>query len=553
MTARTRPTPGNRPAWWDDGNDRAMLICRISDRKQKDGVSLDAQQRAGGAYAAHADIRLAEVRSFQESAKRSELRVTFHAAIEQARRANIKHLIFPFFDRMARNFTDWEMLEEMIRDGSIVLHVVASGLVLHKDSPDSDFFATDINIAQAKQENRTRTTKTIDGMEERCERGWYPSRPPQFYEHRPVLDEAGRPLKRGSTIEGPSEAGRRLVRREMELHLQGFSLDRIRERCLSEGLVPAKMVRSYTKSIIDRHLKSEFYAALPAPRQDPERPGEVFKSQFTWRGTTYAAKHEPIFSYVEWEQLRASFGQKSTYRKLKHDGLFAQGPLSLTCATEGCGCKITYAPKSKKKGVTYRYYRCADGKRVHVGREEKQINVREEEILDQLGTALDAIALTPDVVQAIVNGLNETHRTAMQAKQRAAEGYRATAKELEAREDRLFDRFDANEIDRATYDRQLARLRAEKAETFEKLRQADETEDSKYLVTAERVLELAKSAKSLWETRSAQERRDLLERLVCNPRLEGRTVRYDLKKPFSVLAQMHGEGGWRPQRDSNPC
>ena len=43
--------------------------------------------------------------------------------------------------------------------------------------------------------------------------------------------------ERGSTVAGPPE-GRRLVRREMELHLKGYSLDRIRETCLGEQLVP---------------------------------------------------------------------------------------------------------------------------------------------------------------------------------------------------------------------------------------------------------------------------------------------------------------------------
>ena len=79
-------------------------------------------------------------------------------------------------------------------------------------------------------------------------------------------------------------------------------------------------------------------------------------------------------------------------------------------------------------------------------------------------------------------------------------------------------------------------------------RQIDRAEDEKYLVTAERVLELAKNAKSLWEARSPSERRDFLERLVCNPRLEGRTVRYDVRKPFDVILKMAGSEGWRPQR-----
>ncbi len=185
---------------------------------------------------------------------------------------------------------------------------------------------------------------------------------------------------------------------------------------------------------------------------------------------------------------------------------------------------------------------------MHRDRDEAQVYVKEDNILDQLGGVLDGFTLTAEVVEAIVRGLNETHRKAMTAKERAAEGFRAEAKELEAKEDRLFDRFDANEIDRTTYDRQLLRLRDQKAETFEQLRQIDRAEDEKYLVTAERVLELAKNAKSLWEARSPSERRDFLERLVCNPRLEGRTVRYDVRKPFDVILKMAGSEGWRPQR-----
>ena len=46
-----------KPAWWDDTNDRAMLICRISDRKQMDGVSLDAQKHNLTEYAERAGIQ----------------------------------------------------------------------------------------------------------------------------------------------------------------------------------------------------------------------------------------------------------------------------------------------------------------------------------------------------------------------------------------------------------------------------------------------------------------------------------------------------------------
>ncbi len=536
----------SKPPWWDAKNRRAMLICRISDKKQKDGVSLDAQETAATEYARDVGLEVVAARPFQESAKKSALRAEFHAAIAEARKQNIKHLVFSFWDRITRNFTDAELLEEMIRDDEITLHIASGRTVLHAQSDDSEFFMFDINVAQAKQDNRLRRRKTIDGMEQRCRNGWYPSKPPWFYWQQAVLDEDGRPKRRGSTVMGPTPEGRRLVRREMELHLRGFSLTRIRETCLEEGLVPTRLIPRYHCSIIDAHLKNAFYAAIPNPH-------DGFKSQFVWRGTWYEAKHEPIFTAEERERLRASFGERTLYRKLRHDGLFAQGPLSLTCAEPACCCKITYAPKSKPNGVVYPYYRCADGRRVHRGRGESQVNVHEQRILAQLVSAADAIQITTEFAEAVARALNETHRAATVAKAKSAEVYRAEIRSLEEKEDRLFDRFDSGEIDRDTYDRQLARLRSDKQDRFEKLRDADGEIDASYLETAESVLELAKSARSLLEARSAPEQRDFLERLVCNPRLDGTTVRFDFRKPFDVLAKMRGDDGWRPQRDSNPC
>ena len=180
------------------------------------------------------------------------------------------------------------------------------------------------------------------------------------------------------------------------------------------------------------------------------------------------------------------------------------------------------------------------------------MNVLEATLLDQLASAASAVEITSALADAVARRLNETHQAAMAAKRRSADAYRAELKELEQKENRLFDRFDSGEIDRATYDKQLARVREERSLCFEKLRQADAQEDDRYLDTARIVLELARDARSLLEQRTPEEKRDFLARLVCNPRLDGRSVRFDLRKPFEVLTKMRSANDWRPQRDSNP-
>lgn len=543
MSARRPTAMEPRPAWWDGLNDRAMLICRISDRKQKDGVSLETQEHHGRLYIERVDLKFAALEPFQETAKRSKMRAQFHAALEKALREKIRHLVFYVWDRISRNSTDAEILEDLIREGRIVLHVATAGTVLHANSDDSEFFMLDINIAQAKQENRARRRKTIDGMEQRCRNGWYPSRTPTFYWQQPVVDEDGRLKRRGAIVAGPTEEGRALLKRQAQLRIRGASLELIRQTCVEEGLVPPRLLPSYRISLVERMLKNSFYAAL-------QQPHDGFISQFEWRGKWYEGKHEPVYTAHEWELLQASFGLKAAFRKRKHEGLFSGGPLRLTCADPACGCVITYAPKTKPSGV-YPYYRCTDGKHAHADRGEKQINIHEDDLLGQFGRAVDMISITEDLAAVIAKALGETHRKAQRAKVQAAAEYRAQLAAIDARDDRLYDRLDRGEVDSETFKRQRERLRQERDALFEKLRDADRLADDAYLVTAERVLELAKLAKDLWNERSREERRDLLAKLLCNPVLDGRTVRFDLRKPFDVLAKMRGSTGWRPQRELN--
>ena len=170
-------------------------------------------------------------------------------------------------------------------------------------------------------------------------------------------------------------------------------------------------------------------------------------------------------------------------------------------------------------------------RRVHRDRGEAQINVAEDEVLEQFGGPVDQITLTPELADQVARALNEGQRDAGAERARAAEIHRNEVAALQQKEDRLFDRYDAGEVDRETYDRQLARVRADKAESVERLHRAESAAGSTYLVTGARVLEMAKQAKSLWIGRSPEEKRDFVSQLVCNPRLEGRKVRYDLRNP----------------------
>ncbi len=69
--------------------------------------------------------------------------------------------------------------------------------------------------------------------------------------------------------------------------------------------------------------------------------------------------------------------------------------------------------------------------------------------------------------------------------------------------------------------------------------------------TAQSILELATNAKSLWLSKNPQERMLDLNDVLSNPRLDGKTVRYEMRKPFAVLAKMAKSEDWWALLDLN--
>ena len=138
--------------------------------------------------------------------------------------------MFYMNDREARNLTDNEKNEQLVRDGKIVIHYVNENKVLEEDSPVSDFFMRDIFAVQNKNFSRVLSVKVNDVMRRKAEDGWFPgNRPTLGYMHQRLRDASGREMKRG-TIIVPDSDKRKVcqVQREFELRANGYTLEQIR-------------------------------------------------------------------------------------------------------------------------------------------------------------------------------------------------------------------------------------------------------------------------------------------------------------------------------------
>jgi len=516
---------------WMGVDHRGLAIVRVSSKRQEGNISHDLQENEIRLYCERSGITLVEIVKIVESAKDSDDRKKYSQAVALALAQGIRHLLFYMNDRESRNLTDNERGEKLVKADLLVIHYVRESKVLWRESPDSDFFIRDVQAAANKQFIRNLSAKVNDAMRQKAENGWYPSNsPPLGYSIHRLKDENGKEIKRGGIIgRDPDPKRVSQVLREFELRALGMSYRQIRDQIIAEGFIPLEKAPSYNKATIEHRIHNPFY-----------------EGRFVWQGKEYRGRHELIIPRGLLERARQARRMHARTRTDLSHGVLAGGWLK--CAISDCA--ISYDPKLKRyklsgRSTVFHYYHCTNGRRMHA----RQVNVPEESIWEQLDRAVDAISLPPELAREVAAVLNETHERASVKSVRKISELRALLKSFETREDRLYDDFVAGTIDQQGYERQRSRIRSERVRVMNEIEANQASISGRFRETTSSILELSKNAKSLYLSRNSLEKRNFLDLILSNPRLEETTIRYDLRKPFSVLAEIRENQKWRARLD----
>jgi DNA invertase Pin-like site-specific DNA recombinase len=516
----------NGPEWLGD-NANAIAILRVSSHRQRDGVSHETQEKEIRDYCVFNGLNLVRVERLIESAWDSDERKKFDAAMNGAFQDRIRHVLFYMYDRESRNLTHAERNEKLVKADIFVIHYVRDRKVLHRDSSDSDFFIRDVTAATNKHYSRNLSTKINDSMRQKAESGWYPSnRPPLGYTTRRLSDENGQELRHGTAyvVRDPDERKVKWVQMEFELRARGMSYETIRRLVIEAGYLSPKEIRQYRVGTIEYRIKNPFY-----------------EGYFLWKGKRYKGKHELIIPQKTVQLARENAGQRKLLKGPGDHGVFGKG--WMRCAE--CECLITYDPKTKiyrsGKKTTFHYYRCSNGKKFH--KSKVGMFVTEDVLWEQFGQVIDLISLPREAAQKIAQGLNIAHRKVAAAHLKRIDRLKEELESLTAREDRAYEDMLSALLDQDAFKRQRERIRAERARITNELEESKAALSGKTLESVSSIIELATTAKSIYLSRTAREKRDFLELVLSNPRLRGKTIEYDLRKHWGELVKMQGVSG----------
>ena len=194
---------------------------------------------------------------------------------------------------------------------------------------------------------------------------------------------------------------------------------------------------------------------------------------------------------------------------------------------EHCGC---IASPEIKKGK-YVYYSCTNAKG-----NCRRVYVREEVLLDQLTPYFDRIALSEEQIQKITEYLKQIHQTEQLFMKEEQEALRKEMDKVQNRISRMYDDKLDGLIDEKLYQQKLKEFKARQQEIVSKMERHVKADES-FHITANKVMNLAKSARQLFESSEVEEKRQLLNLVFQNLRLEGKKLLLTLREPFSLIMQ----------------
>ena len=489
----------------------ALLYVRVSSKEQeREGFSLDAQEKLGFDYALRKNLKIKKSWKVSESAWKQE-RVAFNQMIEYAKRHDeIEHIIFDVPDRMTRNDFDKMKVYTLIKEHNKTIHFSRTNKVFNKDSGSDDEFMFDIEVAVAKKMSNDISKKASMGMLEKAEQGLFPSYAPIGYKNNLATH----------LIEVNEEEAL-FVKRAFSLMATGsYSLSMLVDELHKEGF-KTRRGRKLHKATLAKLLKNPIYYGA-----------------FTWKGKLYQGSHTPLISKELFDKVQEVFN-RSNYPYKPKKNLFAFTNL-VYCGV--CNCKVIGERKKDK----YNYYHCTFSK----GRHNGSGYIKEEALIEKFGESIKEITIDEKIAGWMKEALRESDKNTLALQENRLKSLRNEYDRVNNRLSRLYDAKFDGDIEESVFKAKESEYKAQMIEIKSAMNSA-KVINLNFYEDGCRILELSKRLYPLYLEANYEEKAKLLRLVASNFSLTDLNLCSTYRKPFDILAK--GSSGllWRGRRDSN--
>ena len=494
---------------------KAIILARVSTEEQMtEGQSIPAQLARAQDYSKRKNLEVIAEYQFDESSIKDK-RAKFEKVIDQIKKSKDKiALIVETVDRLQRSFKESVMLDELRKQDKLELHFIRENLIIHKNSNSSEIQRWDLAVFVAKSFVLQISDNVKRTIEQKIKKGELAGKAPFGYLN---TDDGNN----GRTIVvDPIKAP--YVIKTFELYSTGnHSMDRLAQM-VNEDNITGKMGAKFRIRQIEIILKNPFYYGF-----------------MNFKGQVLPHRYPPLISYELFNKcLRVREGYAKKPSKYSTKPYIFRG--LITCSR--CGCMIT--PEIHKG--RYIYYHCTNYKKTC-----EKIWVNETELLKPIRKILRGIRLPQEKIDKVVRSLKTTEEAKNEFQDNQLKILRDEFDTIEKRISVMYnDRLDGR-ISAEMYDQKLKEFKDRQYDITFKTKQFENASNA-YYITANTVLSLAQRAEEIFESSEPEEKRQFLNFLFQNLKLDGKKLQYKLKASFEgmLLANTtHSVGG---QRELNP-
>lgn len=476
---------------------KAILLARVSSREQQEGMSIPAQERRLREYADRKGLKVDQVFVITESSTK-DTRKEFQKILDLIKKSKEPFaLVADTIDRVQRSFKESVVLEDLRKEGKVEIHFIREGLILNLKSNSADILRWDMGVMFARSYVLQLSDNIKRSKEQSARNGIWMGLAPTGYFHS--VDEKGE-----KTIE-PDPDLAPFISKAFELYSTGnYSLGKLRDELTAMG-ARTKKGQPFAISQLNKILKKPFYCG----RMDTKYG--IVEHRYI-RLTT-----PEIFQRVQ----DVIEGYQSKPHKTKAKPFILKG--MITCA--GCGCVVT--PEIKKG--RYVYYSCTNGKG-----DCKRVYIREEELLKPLLESFEQIALSEGQIKEITEYLREIHSSESKFHSESLTALRKEQDKIQRRVSQIYDDKLDGLINETMYLEKVREYKGRQTEILEEMKR-HEVADQNFHLTANMVMKLAARARELFESSEVDEKRQLLNFVFQNLKLNEKTLLIDTHEPFTAM------------------
>ena len=524
---------------------QAVMLARVSSRKQERGASLEAQVEAIQSYCKRNNLIIIEPTPkafvFTESSTRGG-RKKFNEMIEFIeKQKNKTAIVVHTLDRLQRGFEECEKIKELLKADKIEVHFIVESLILDKFSTDDEFTRYDFGILSAKLYLTSMNKNVKRSQKHNREAGLWQGLAPIGYLN--AKDERRKP----TLILDPERAP--IIKQIFEEYASGVhSLKSVWLSATEKGLISkepnynprSKNYGKYcpvSRNKIHDILTNPFYygAMYVADEEIDERTKKPVKTFYKLINHVY----EPLISKELFDKVQKVLKTRKKERfckEQKYAGIPFVFRGLITCK---CGCAIT--PEHHKKGnKEYVYLRCSHQKGTC-----NQKLVNENTILEQLEKEIfHQIRISPtmhDLLKtSIIQTLEDEKKVNASVRKKIAEEINLIDNRLE----RLWECYLDRDIDKARYELEKQKYLEQKKDLNARAEKYSDISNG-LKENVEKAIDFVANLSNLMKAASPDEKNMLLKRLLTNCVLDGETLKYEIKAPFDKLLSCTNYKKWK--------